>query len=250
VKLPEPFEQWHEHLTVALPGAQVVFTTRRGGYSEGPYESLNLGRLTEDSPGNVERNRRQLETQMQRRLAMARQVHGSIVHTAGEDWPLLEGSEPVALPEGDGVAAAGGGRAPAVLVADCLPVAISAPNGVVAMLHAGWRGLAAGILAEGVRVIGELGGSGELAAAIGPGVGACCYEVGEEVHQAFSDYGPEIRRGRNLDLPAVASAQLGRAGIDQVYEVGLCTSCHPELFFSHRRDHGVTGRQAGMIWPS
>jgi YfiH family protein len=249
VNLPEPFEPWHEHLTVRLSGAQVVFTTRRGGFSAGPYESLNLGRLTQDSPGNVQRNRQRLEGQIDRRLAMARQVHGATVHVVDDSWPVLEGEDPVALPEGDGVVTTTG-RAPAVLVADCLPVAVGASNGVVAMVHAGWRGLAAGILEEGIGVLRDQGGQGQLEAAIGPGVGVCCYEVGEEVHRAFAPYGDDVRRGRNLDLPAVARAQLAQAGIDQVHDVGLCTSCLPELFFSHRRDRGVTGRQAGVIWSS
>lgn len=227
-----------------------MFTTRRGGFSGGAFESLNLGRLTDDDQENVARNRQRLEGHAGRRLAMARQVHGSIVHAADDHWPILEGQKPVSLPEGDGVVTGGDSRAAAVLVADCLPVAISAPNGVVAMLHAGWRGLAAGILEEGVRAVRRQGGQGDLQAAIGPGVGVCCYEVGEEVHRAFASYGSEVRRGRNLDLPAVARQQLGHTGIEQVHEVGLCTSCHPELFFSHRRDRGVTGRQAGLTWSS
>jgi YfiH family protein len=249
VQLPEPFEPWHEHLTVTLPGARVVFTTRRGGFSAGAYESLNLGRLTDDSPHDVARNRRRLQDQIGRALAIARQVHGSTVHMVDDSWPILEGHEPVSLPEGDGVMTAGGGRAPAVLVADCLPVAIAASDGVVAMLHAGWRGLAAGIVEQGARMVRQQGGR-ELRAAIGPGVGVCCYEVGEEVRRAFASYGAGVIDGRRLDLPAVARAQLARAGIEHVHDVGLCTSCHPELFFSHRRDRGVTGRQAGVIWPS
>jgi YfiH family protein len=248
--LPEPFEPWHDHLTVTLPGARVVFTTRRGGFSVGAYESLNLGRLTDDSPHDVARNRRRVQDQIGRPLAMVRQVHGSTIHLADDSWPTLGGPEPVSLPEGDGVMTLERGRAPAVLVADCLPVAIASPDGVVAMLHAGWRGLAAGILEEGARMVRLQGGRGQLQAAIGPGVGVCCYEVGEEVQRAFASYGAEVVRGRNLDLAAVARAQLARAGIEHAHDIGLCTYCHPELFFSHRRDRGVTGRQAGVVWSS
>ena len=119
------------------------------------------------------------------------------------------------------------------------------------MLHAGWRGLAGGIVAEGVRAIRELGADGPLEAAIGPGAGGCCYEVGDEVHEVFADYGERVRRGRNLDLKAIAREQLERAGVQTVHDVELCTICSDEsLFFSHRRDRGVTGRQAGLVWLS
>ena len=136
------------------------------------------------------------------------------------------------------------------LTADCLPIAIAGPD-AVAMVHAGWRGLAGGVIAEGVRAVSGLSAGGALAAAIGPGAGPCCYEVGEDVHAAFSADGPGVRRGRNLDLKAIAQRQLERAGVDQVYDVGLCTICSEDsLFFSHRRDNGVTGRQAGIAWLS
>jgi YfiH family protein len=156
----------------------------------------------------------------------------------------------VSPPSGDPVAADGqatalAGVAPVVLVADCLPIAI-AGEGAVAMLHAGWRGLAGGVIAEGVRALRELGASGPLTAAVGPGAGVCCYEVGEEVHSAFE---PRFRSGRNLDLKGVARAQLEGSGVEDVHDTRLCTLCgDPRLFFSHRRDAGVTGRQAGIAW--
>ena len=119
------------------------------------------------------------------------------------------------------------------------------------MLHAGWRGLAGGIVAEGVRAVRELGADGPLEAAIGPGAGGCCYEVGEEVFELFSEYDERVRDGRNIDLKAIARDQLERAGVEAVHDVDLCTICSDEsLFFSHRRDHGVTGRQAGLVWLS
>ena len=137
-----------------------------------------------------------------------------------------------------------------VLTADCLPIAIAGP-GVVAMVHAGWRGLADGIVAEGVRAVRELGADGPLEAAIGPGAGGCCYEVGEEVREAFAEHGEGVRHGRNIDLKAIAREQLDQAGVAAVHDVGLCTICSdPSLFFSHRRDHGITGRQAGLAWLS
>jgi YfiH family protein len=133
-----------------------------------------------------------------------------------------------------------------VFVADCLPIALAA-DGAVAAIHGGWRGLAGGIVAEGVAALRELGATGPVSAAIGPGAGACCYEVGEEVHAHFEAY--DARRGeRNLDLAAVARAKLAEAGVEEVHDVGLCSMCYFGLFFSHRRERGVTGRQAGVVW--
>jgi copper oxidase (laccase) domain-containing protein len=117
------------------------------------------------------------------------------------------------------------------------------------MLHAGWRGLAAGVVAEGVGALRELGATGPIHAAVGPGAGVCCYAVGEEVHAAFSEHGAAVRDGRNLDLKAIARLELERAGVTVVHDAGLCTICaDPSLFFSHRRERGVTGRQAGLAW--
>ncbi len=246
---PDAYDPWHEHMTVALPGAQVVFTTRRGGVSRGPFESLNLGRLTDDNRESVVSNRRGLQERAGRRLAMVRQVHGTTVHLANDDWPDVTGDELISLTEGDAVVTTSGDLAPMVLVADCLPVALAA-GGAVAMVHAGWRGLAEGVLYAAVRILHEQTGSEVVQAAIGPGIGSCCYEVGEEVHRQFARYGERARHGQNLDLRAIARFQLERAGVDVLHDVDLCTSCSPELFFSHRRDRGVTGRQAGLIWLS
>nr|MDQ3572886.1 polyphenol oxidase family protein [Actinomycetota bacterium] len=131
--------------------------------------------------------------------------------------------------------------APLVVVADCLPEALSGPEGV-AMLHCGWRGLAAGIIDRGVRQ------TGATAAAIGPGIGRCCFEVGPEVLEPFASLGPGVAEGRMLDLPEVAERQLRAAGVEAIERSELCTSCNPKLFFSHRRDRGITGRQAGIAW--
>ncbi len=128
-----------------------------------------------------------------------------------------------------------------VLVADCLPVALAAP-GQVAMLHCGWRGLAGGIVARAAAEFGDA-----PAAAVGPGIGQCCYEVGDEVLEAFSDV-PDAADGHMLDLRRVAEARLRAAGVERIEHVDLCTACRPDLFFSHRRDNGVTGRQAGVVW--
>jgi copper oxidase (laccase) domain-containing protein len=110
------------------------------------------------------------------------------------------------------------------------------------MLHCGWRGLAAGIVARGAEAVEA------TQAAIGPGIGPCCYEVGDEVLGAFTGLGEGVASGRMLDLPKVARRLLRDAGIEEVESAGLCTSCEGELFFSHRRDAGRTGRQAGLVW--
>lgn len=237
MKLDDPFRPFGDHIEVALPGARAVFTTRRGGHSQGPYASLNLGRLTDDDPRLVRRNREALGAELGVPLAFVRQVHGADVvrlttEPAGDQGP----------PEADGHATVRRGVALAVLTADCLPIALAA-GGAVAMLHAGWRGLAAGVIDEGVRALREVGGSGPISAAIGPGAGPCCYEVGQDVLGVFGEPGP------TLDLKALARASLEQAGVTTVFDVGLCTICAaPELLYSHRRDRGVTGRQAGVVW--
>ena len=242
--LPAPFRWEGPHIRADLPGAGVLFSTRRGGVSPAPYASLNLGRLTDDAGEHVDANRERLAAAVglpRARFLYGRQVHGRRVRRAQE--PPGE-SRPVA--DEDGQATALEQAAALVFVADCLPIALAA-DGAVAALHGGWPGLAAGIVAEGVAALREVGGTGPVTAAIGPSVAGCCYEVGEEVHERFTAY--DARRGeRNLDLPAVARAQLADAGVEEVHGVGLCTMCHTDLFFSHRAEGGVTGRQAGVVW--
>jgi YfiH family protein len=244
----DPFYADREHLAIELPGARALFTTRRGGCSAGPFTSLNLGRFTDDRPEDVGRNRARLAERLDVGFADARQVHGTTVRRVTRS---RSADVAVTPEEGDGVATALPGVAPMVLTADCLPIAV-AGGGAVAMLHGGWRGLAAGIVGEGVLAVRGLGGAGALSAAIGPGAGACCYEVGDEVHAAFADYDAAlVHRGQNLDLKAIARLELERAGVAVVHDIGLCTICgDPSLFYSHRRDRGVTGRQAGLVWLS
>ncbi len=145
--------------------------------------------------------------------------------------------------EADGHALAAPGLAAMILTADCIPVALGA-QGAVAALHAGWRGLAGGVLEEGVRAVRELGGSGDLVAVVGPCAGACCYEVGEEVHAAFAGV---HREGRLIDLRAIAHEKLLAAGVTEVLDAEACTICD-ERFFSHRREGIRAGRQAGLAW--
>jgi YfiH family protein len=224
-----------DHLAIALDGGTALFTTRRGGVSEGPFASLNLGLWTDDDGDLVRENRARVERLGGGRLAQVHQVHGTAVIEARPG----NGGPP---PDADGQVTAQRGVAPMALAADCLPVALIAPEGV-AMLHAGWRGLAAGILAAGADTLRGLGAS-RIAAAIGPGIGPCCYEVGEEVAQPFAArFGADVLRGRRLDLWTAAERALREAGVTRIERVDLCSACNPELFFSHRRDEGLTGRQ-------
>ena len=243
--LEPPFRWEGEHIAAELPGARVLLSTRRGGVSPEPFDSLNLGRLTDDDGANIDANRERLAAAVglpRERFVYGRQVHGTRVRRATEP----PGPERAAEPE-DGQAIALRDAAALVFVADCLPVLLAA-DGAVAALHCGWRPLAGGIVAEGVRALRELGAEGPISAVVGPGARGCCYEVGEEVHEHFADV-PGARAGeRNLDLPAVAAAKLAEAGVPEVHDSGLCTMCRNDLFFSHRADKGVTGRQAGVVW--
>jgi YfiH family protein len=237
-------------LQADLDGAGAAFSTRLGGVSEAPYDSLNLGLLTDDASEAVVENRRRLAAALSfepEQVVFARQVHGTrlIEHpteSRGSFRSFGDRKEPrLGRPEADGHVVREAGLAALVFTADCLPVAVAGPGGV-AMLHAGWRGLAGGILAAGAAAVEA------TSAAIGPGIGPCCYEVGEEVLESFSDLGDDVAEGRMLDLPEVARRLLARAGIERIESAGLCTSCEEELFFSHRRDAGRTGRQGGMAW--
>jgi YfiH family protein len=200
-------------IEVALAGARVVFTDREQG------DVREAAGLTA------------VEAIAGRSLARGAQVHGTVVRRVDE---TLE------VEEADGQATARDDVAVMVLVADCLPVAIAGPGGV-AMLHAGWRGLAAGVLEEGVRTLREVGGDGPLAAVIGPGARGCCYEVGDEVRQAFGATSPKV------DLATIAARRLAAAGVERIEDVGRCTICD-ERFFSFRREGEAAGRQAGVAW--
>jgi len=233
-------------LEAELPGARAAFTTRTGGMSSGPFESLNLGLLTDDDPATVHANRAETCEALgldPAGIVSGKQVHGTDVirQDAPSDrsaWLHGAGGDPALV---DGWATSAEGLAPLVFVADCLPVALAGPGGV-AMVHCGWRGLAAGIAENGAREVEA------TAAAIGPGIGPCCFEVGEEVLAEFSHLDPDVADGRMLDLGLACERLLLAAGVAEIERSRLCTSCERELFFSHRRDGGVAGRQAGVVW--
>lgn len=250
--------QWRERdgvrwLEAELDGARAAFSTRLGGVSEPPFDSLNLGILTDDAPAAVTENRRRFAAALgldPEQVVFALQVHGTrlIDHSEGSGaFPCSfcsyyeQKEQGKGMPEADGHVVREVGPAPLVFVADCLPIALRGPGGL-AIVHAGWRGLAGGVVGEAAAAVGA------TAAAIGPGIGPCCYEVGAEVFDAFADLGEGIAEGRMLDLPEVARRLLACAGVGELKSAGLCTSCEEGIFFSHRRDRGRTGRQAGIAW--
>ncbi len=219
------------------PGYVVAFTTRAGGVSDPPYDSLNLSIGTGDDRKLVDENRRRACAAAgvpADALAFNRQVHSRTVHRAR---PAARG-EP-----GDGLWTDEPGISLLAMSADCLPIAIARRSGVpaLAVLHAGWRGLAGGVVAAGVAVLGDGSERGsELAAVVGPAIGPCCYEVGAEVSALFDD---DLTAGGKLDLWSAAERALRAAGVERVERVDLCTHCNPELFFSHRRDGRARGVQ-------
>jgi polyphenol oxidase len=219
-----------------VPGPyEVVFSTREGGVSQGPYASLNLGRMTGDDVECVDENRRRLCAEIgadAERLALNRQIHSTHVHRAE---PGARGRP------GDGLWTDEPDVPVLAMSADCLPIALVRADGgtpAVAVLHAGWRGLLDGIVEQGVQTLG-----GELRAAIGPGIGPCCYEVGQEVSEPFaSAFGTDVVQGGTLDLWRAAESALNAAGVDDVLRTDVCTHCNPDRFFSHRR----TGKPRGV----
>jgi YfiH family protein len=214
------------------PGYVVAFTTRAGGVSDGVYESLNLTAGTGDDPERVDENRRRACEALDldaSRLSFNPQVHSPTVRRAGRR------GEP-----GDGLWSDEPGLPMLAFSADCLPIAIARTDAErrLAVVHAGWRGLAEGVVDAAAAALG-----GETVAAIGPAIGPCCYEVGREVSVLFDE---DLTVAGHLDLWSVAERALRRAGVAAVERLDLCTRCHPELFFSHRRSGRARGVQ-GVI---
>ena len=222
------------------PGYVVAFTTRVGGVSEAPYDSLNLTRGTGDDEARVAENRRRACDALDlpyEQLAFNRQVHSPTVHRAA---PGGRGTP------GDGLWTDEPDLPMLAMSADCLPIAVATTAGPrrLAVLHAGWRGLAEGVVEAGASTLGDA----PKAAIIGPAIGPCCYEVGPEVARLYE---PDLLSNGHLDLWRAAERALRRAGVERVERVDLCTRDHPQLFFSHRRDglargvQGVIGAVAG-----
>jgi YfiH family protein len=215
-------------------GGRALFTTRAHG-------NLSMSAGADHGRGLQRRNELCASLGL-RWLCASAQVHGTHVQRVLG----VTGSRGTPAPiDADGHATALRTLGTMVLAADCLPVALGC-NGAVAIVHAGWRGLAAGVLEQGVSAVRELGDVSGVSAVIGPGAGPCCYEVGDEVHRAL---GGAHRHARKLDLQAVARERLHAAGVEQIQTVSTCTICD-ERFFSHRREGQRAGRQAGIAWLS
>ncbi|OUM00463.1 peptidoglycan editing factor PgeF [Variovorax sp. JS1663] len=237
----------------APPGVKALCTTRQGGVSRGTYESLNLGDHVGDAPADVAANRARLHEAIGARPVFLQQVHGT--RRLALDAHTPDGGE------GDACTTASPGIACTIMVADCLPVLFTDRGGRrVAAAHAGWRGLAAGVLEEAAGAFAEEGGPRHLLAWLGPCIGPDAFEVGDEVRAAFtaaapqaaSCFRPGAASGKWLaDLAGLARQRLLAAGITQLHgndgSRGWCTVNNPLLFFSHRRDR-ISGRFAACIW--
>jgi hypothetical protein len=224
-----------EELAHELPdGGRVLFTTRADG---------NLSTGSGDGHEHGLRHRAAIcERHELPWLCSSRQVHGSAVNIVER----IAGAQGSALAiDADGHATALPGVGMMVMAADCLPVALGC-DGAVAMVHAGWRGLAAGVLEQGLAALRQLGHAESTVAIIGPCAGACCYEVGPEVRDTFAG---RHAHGRHIDLRAIAHERLEAAGVAETRDVEACTICD-ERFFSHRREGARAGRQAGIAWLS
>ncbi len=218
-----------------VPGPyDVVFTTRGGGVSEGPFESLNLGRRTGDDVQRVDENRRRVCAEVgadEQDLTLGFQTHSTVVNRA------QAGSRGA---PGDGLWTDEAGIPMLALGADCALMAMARTNGsepALAVVHAGWRGLSDGIVESTAKILGP-----GFAAIVGPTIGPCCYEVGEDVASRFTArFGADIVSDRKLDLWTAAERAAFDAGASTVDRLDLCTRCRADLFFSERR----TGRPRG-----
>jgi copper oxidase (laccase) domain-containing protein len=263
-------------LEAAGEGWRVAFSTRLGGVSQGPYASLNIGYSVADEPRAVAENRRRLAAALGLEvddLVVPGQVHGTTLAMVGpgERGRGAFGKETV-VSETDGLLTGEANVPLLVSSADCVPVAIVARGAQgaarIALVHAGWRGMLAGIVGRAARRLTDrhkapdqgretgAGGSGVrreharlVAAVIGPSIGPCSFEVSDDVGRRFESAFPGAWRDGTVDLWRAAEAQLVRAGLEAnaIRNPRVCTVCD-RRFFSHRRDRGLTGRQAALAW--
>ena len=244
----------------APDGVRAFSTMRAGGASAGRYGlpegragGLNLGDHVGDDPAAVAANRARVQAMVPAPILWLEQVHGTVVHDA--DAARAAGAPP---PVADAAVTTRGDVVLAVMTADCLPVLFADPGGrAVGVAHAGWRGLAAGVLEATVAALrARVGTEGRLIAWFGPAIGPTAFEVGDEVRAAFCDsdggaasaFVPGDRAGKwSADLYALARRRLDRCGVAQVSGGSACTVGDPVRFYSHRRA-GRTGRMASLVW--
>lgn len=229
----------------APAGVRALITTRVGGVSRTPYASLNLGDHVGDDPDAVAKNRARVTALLPGIPLWLRQVHGVEIADPSRDRPGCKA---------DGAVTRQRGRPLAVLTADCLPVLLADEDGTaVAIAHAGWRGLAAGVIEHAVRALRT--DPKRLIAYLGPAIGPNAFEVGQDVADAFltgqaeaaSAFRPGAPSKWFADLYALARLRLARLGVDRVYGGTFCTYSDPHRFYSHRRDP-CTGRMASFVW--
>lgn len=251
----DPFTMLQLH---DLQGCKAVFTGRRGGISSGPYAALNLGHNTDDDPEFIAANYRRLYKSLEinpESICRVMQVHGSQVAEARPGDPQ---------PETDGLITQVPGRILLMNFADCYPLYLFSrtANRAVGLAHCGWRGINNGLVERMVYSLERRYDllAPDLAAVIGPGICRNCFTVGDDVAgrfvsqcQGLPDGGKLVERwpgGGRVNLPGIIRALLLRLGIpgEAICTSGFCTACSSHLFFSHRRDHGVTGRMAALVW--
>lgn len=224
-----------------------LFTDRRGGVSQGIFESLNLRRSSEDAPQHVRENYRRVMEQLRcTRYVYLSQQHTDTIRHVDETDALPDVYAP--LQEGDGLITHTPELALMVFAADCVPILLEG-DGVVAAVHAGWRGTAKGIAAKAVKEMDC--DPARIRAWIGPAIGPCCYPVGDEVREGMlARLGEEARPfllGQAVDLKGFNRRLLELAGVGEIFESPICTSCSCERYWSHRRTQGLRGVQAGVI---
>ena len=243
--MPSPPEDWIVPDWPAPARVRALITTRNGGTSMGPYASMNVGLRVDDDPARVEANRHLLKQFLPAEPKWLNQVHGTRV---------VDAQTIIHPVEADASVSTSVGCVSVVMVADCLPILIAERTGsIVAAAHAGWRGLAAGVIENTVRALDTP--PRNLLAYLGPAIGPSAFEVGNEVRDAFVavDQAAQIafqphKPGKWLaDLFLLARQRLAKLGLQNVYGGGRCTYSDPRRFFSHRRD-SVSGRMAALIW--
>lgn len=206
------------------------------------FTALTAGDFTDPPAGQLDALAESLGVKG-RRFSRSTQVHGSSVRFVTGPEEALDGEEH------DGQVTTSGDVVCAVRTADCIPVALLSGE-AAGVIHAGWRGLAADVIAEGVAVMRRAGAS-PVTAVIGPGARACCYEAGPEVHEAFAALGSQARRADNADLPWIAAEQLTRLGVEEIIDTGACTICSSgPAWHSYRRDGADAGRSLALAWRS
>jgi YfiH family protein len=239
---------WYEFEELERAGVAHAFLTRLGGVSAPPFDTLNLGHTVGDDLAAVEENHERAHAALglrREQVVSPYQVHGTHVRLVSQ----MHGG--TVQPATDGLLTTTPGVALLLRFADCVPVLLFDPRRrAVAMVHSGWKSTADNIAAAAVEVFVRHVGSrpGDLWAGIGPAIGPCCYEVGEEMVQTIYQVSPEEgvlqqREGKlYMDLPSLVQAQLAAAGVEQIITSGICTACHTEEWFSHRAENGRTGR--------